>query len=373
MGIYEELGVKRIINGAATLTAIGGSIMPPEVLDSMKEASQSYVSIIELQHKAGAQIAKWTNNEAAMVSNGAAAGMVLATAACIAGDDEEKRRQLPHTDGMKNEVVVYGPQRVGYDFAIRQAGGKIVEYGSPDGATREELEAAITDKTAAIFVFYFEHRMDKQLPLEEVVEIGHNRGIPVIVDAAAQLPRRENLWRFTRDLGADLAIFSGGKGLRGPQSSGLVVGKKWLVDLMISFSCPNAGIGRPFKVGKEEIVGLMTAVKLYMEKDMEAEMACWEAQVQSVIDAFKDESAVCAIRDFPSEAGQPMPRAKVSLDQDAFSADVREIDNWLKEGEPSIYLATIGDAFYINPQTLMPGEIDIVIERFKEAIDKYKK
>ena len=373
MGIYEELGVKRIINGAATLTAIGGSIMPPEVLESMKEAAQSYVSIIELQHKAGAQIAKWTNNEAAMVSNGAAAGMVLATAACIAGDDEEKRKLLPHTDGMKNEIVVYGPQRVGYDFAIRQAGGKIVEYGSPDGATREELEAAITDKTAAIFVFYFEHRMDKQLPLEEVVEIGHSRGIPVIVDAAAQLPRRENLWRFTRDLGAALAIFSGGKGLRGPQSSGLVVGEKWLVDLMITFSCPNAGIGRPLKVGKEEIAGLMTAVKLYMEKDMEAEMACWEDQVQSVIDAFKDESAVCAARDFPSEAGQPMPRAKVSLDQGVFSADIREMDDWLKEGEPSIYLATIGDAFYINPQTLMPGEMEIIIERLKEAIDKYKK
>ena len=124
MGIYEELGVKRIINGAATLTAIGGSIMPPEVLDSMKEASQSYVSIIELQHKAGAQIAKWTNNEAAMVSNGAAAGMVLATAACIAGDDEEKRRQLPHTDGMKNEVVVYGPQKGWIRFCNTPGGRK---------------------------------------------------------------------------------------------------------------------------------------------------------------------------------------------------------------------------------------------------------
>jgi fructose-1-phosphate kinase PfkB-like protein len=109
------------------------------------------------------------------------------------------------------------------------------------------------------------------------------------------------------------------------------------------------------------------------EKDMEAEMACWEDQVQSVIDAFKDESAVCAARDFPSEAGQPMPRAKVSLDQGVFSADIREMDDWLKEGEPSIYLATIGDAFYINPQTLMPGEMEIIIERLKEAIDKYKK
>ncbi|HZJ58288.1 MAG TPA: aminotransferase class V-fold PLP-dependent enzyme [Clostridia bacterium] len=373
MGIYDELGVKCIINGAATLTALGGSIMPPEVLEAMTEASKSYVPIIELQHKVGAQIAKWTNNEAAMVSNGAAAGMVLATAACIAGDDEDKRRALPHTEGMKNEVLVYGPQRVGYDFAIHQAGGKIVEYGSPDGTTEDQLEAAITDKTVGIFVFYFEHRMDNQLPLEKVVEIAHKRDIPVIVDAAAQLPRRENLWRFTRDLGADVALFSGGKGLCGPQSSGLVVGKKEYIDRMITFSCPNPGIGRPMKVGKEEIIGLMTAVKLYMEKDMEAEMECWEAQVQSVLDAFRDESAVCASRDFPSEAGQPMPRAKVSMVEGALNADITQIDNWLKEGQPSIFLAVMGNALYINPQTLQPGEMDIIIQKIKEAMDKYKK
>ena len=373
MKIYDQLDVKRYINGAGTLTVIGGSIMPPQVMEAMREASQSFVSIVELQHKAGAQIAKWTNNEAAMVSNGAASGILLATAVCIAGDEPEKKAALPFTEGMPNEVLVYGPDKCAYDYAVRLAGGKLVEYGSPEGATCEELEAAITDKTVAVMIFYFEHRMGRQLPVKKVVEIAHRHNIPVIVDAAAQLPPRENLWRFTRDWGADLAIFSGGKGLCGPQSSGLVVGKKEYIDRMISFACPNGGIGRPMKVGKEEIIGLMTAVKLYMEKDMEAEMADWEAQVQAVVEAFANESAINVVRDFPSEAGQPMPRAKITLVEGALNANIQQVDESLKEGNPGIYLGLEADALYVNPQTLQPGDIEIIIDRLREVIDKFRK
>ena len=133
--IYEQLGVKKYINGMATVTFLGGSIMPPEVVDAMKEASQSFVSVVDLQHKAGAQIARWTHNEAAMVSNGAAAGMLLASAVCLAGDDPEKKDKLPFTDGSANEILIYGPDRCGYEFPLRQAGAEVVAYGSAAGAT----------------------------------------------------------------------------------------------------------------------------------------------------------------------------------------------------------------------------------------------
>src|SRR5512144_2926833 len=152
--IYSELGVRKIINGGATLTMLGGSLMPPEVLEAMTEASRYFIEIDDLQDKVGKKIAEWTHNEAAYVSCGAAAGLVLSTAACIAGTDPEKRARLPYTDGMKNEIIVHRRGRVGYDFAIRQAGGRLVEIGGEQGATAADVEAAINERTAAIFVFY---------------------------------------------------------------------------------------------------------------------------------------------------------------------------------------------------------------------------
>ncbi len=367
MNVYERLGVKQYINASATLTMYGGSIMPKEVLEAMCEASQSYIDLIELHKKAGDAIAKLTHNEAAFVSNGAAAGIMLATAAAIAGDDREARAKLPSSDGMKNEIVLSQAGRVGYDYAIKMAGGKYIPYGDERGGTAEQLEAAITEKTAAIFVFYFEHLMDNQPPFEMQVKIAKAHGIPLFVDAAAQLPRKENLWRYTQE-GADLAIFSGGKGLRGPQSSGLIVGRKELIDKILTIASPNAGIGRPMKVGKEEIVGLMAAVKLYMEQDEAAVLAGYELAVQAVIDAFCDDDAVEAGRSFPSEAGQPMPRAQVKLLPGKFKADAGELITQLKLCEPGVLVAGHGDVLLINPQTLLQGEIDIVIDKLKEVL-----
>ena len=369
MSIYDELGVKRYINALATVTMFGGSLMPGEVLDAMREAAGSFVSIPELQKKAGDYIAKLTHNEAAMISNGAAAGMVLATAACIAGDDPDKRNALPYTDDMKNEIVLFEGKRVGYDFAIRQAGGKIVGYGGAEGTTANQLEAAITKNTAAIFIFQFEHQMDAQPSIEAQVAIGKRHGVPVIVDAAAQIPKKENLWRFTRDLGADAAIFSGGKGLRGPQSSGLVVGRRALIERMASFACPNGGIGRPLKVGKEEIVGLMAAVKRYMERDEAADLRTYEEWVRAAVDAFAGDQAVLVERDYPSEAGQPMPRAKLTPRPGALKINARGIDAALRACEPGVLVTSTDGSIFINPQTLNPGEIEIVIEKIQRVIE----
>ena len=360
--------MRKVINGNATLTSLGGSIMPPGVLSAMEEASRHFVDIDELQRKAGERIAELTRNQAAYVSCGAAAGMVLATSACMAGFDPEKRARLPDTGGMKNEVIVHRHGRVDYDFAIRQTGARLVEIGSQNGASPEELEEAIGEKTAAIFYFYIPTRMDVQVPIETGIEIGHGHGIPVIVDAAAQLPPVENLWRFT-GMGADLVLFSGGKGLRGPQSSGLMLGKRELIEKCAFHACPRKFIGRPMKVGKEEIAGLLAAVEQYVDLDHGELMERYEEQVKLIVDNLSVIPGLTARRSFPSEAGQPMPRAEILVDEGTTGLTRDKILEILREGQPAIDLAPSGErGMFVNPQTLRRGEEKLVTSRIQEAI-----
>jgi len=368
MDIYDELGVRKIINGSATLTMLGGSLMPPEVLAAMAQAAQHFVDIDELQDKVGKKIAAWTHNEAAYISCGAAAGMVLSTAACITDLDPEKRLRLPYTDGMKNEVIVHRRGRVGYDFAIRQAGGKLVEIGTDEGATPADLESAITDRTAAIFVFYKNLCMDGQISLELQINIAKKYGIPLIVDAAAQLPPVENLWNFTQ-MGVDLALFSGGKGLCGPQSSGLILGRRDLIAACAFNACPRPFIGRPMKAGKEEIVGLMAAVRWYLDLDHAALIQTYEDQVGWIVAAFSGIPHVSARRSFPNEAGQPMPRAEIILNEQALGISRDEVLRQLYAGSPAIHLSPAGaNGIYVNPQTLQEGQERIIVERIKEIL-----
>ena len=226
-GTYKELGLRPVINASATLTRLGGSRMPPEVLAAMNTAAESFIDLNAFQEKVGARIAELTHNEACYVASGAAAGIMLSVASCIAGTDPANTFVFPHLDGLpKTEVIVQKVQRNGYDYAIAQTGATVVEIGN----SAAELEAAITDRTASIVWFAGGPLAKDALPVEEVIRIARQRNVPVIVDAAAQIPPVESLWRFTRDLGATGAVFSGGKGLRGPQSSGLVLGTKALIE-----------------------------------------------------------------------------------------------------------------------------------------------
>jgi L-seryl-tRNA(Ser) seleniumtransferase len=230
------------------------------------------------------------------------------------------------------------------------------------------MEAAITDRTAAVLYFYNVMRMKGLVPLEEAIAIAHRHGVPVIVDAAAQIPPVENLWRFTH-MGADLAIFSGGKGLCGPQSSGLVLGRKDLIEGCAFHACPRAFIGRPMKVGKEELIGLMAAVRWYLSLDHEALMASYEAQVQYAVDALSGCSGICAQRSFPSEAGQPMPRAEITFDAQILGITRDEVLAQLRAGRPSIALSAAGKSgVYLNPQTLQAGEAEVIVSRIKQII-----
>lgn len=371
MDIYDELGVRKIINASATLTMLGGSRMPPEVLAAMNAAAAHFVEIDELQAKVGAQLAALTRNEAAYVSCGAAAGLVLATAACIAGTDAEKRARLPDSSGMNNEILVHRRGLVGYSFAIRQAGGKLVEFGSDEGASAADLEAAITPRTAGVFAFTKHLQMDGLVPLAEQAEIAHRHGIPLVVDAAAQIPPVSNLWNYTGTggVGADLAIFSGGKGLRGPQSSGLIVGRRDLIDACAFHACPRAFIGRPMKAGKEEIAGLLAAVRWTLAQDETALLQRYEAQVAFVIAEMDGLAGVRAHRSFPSEAGQPMPRAEIAFDAEVLGIARDEIQRRLMSGSPGVALAAGGqNSLLFNPQTLEPGEEQIVVARLRAAI-----
>ncbi|MEX1018443.1 MAG: aminotransferase class V-fold PLP-dependent enzyme [Litorilinea sp.] len=368
MSIYEELGVRPIVNASATLTRLGGSVMPPEVVQAMVDASKHFVDLEDLQRKVGDRIAQMTRNEACYVSSGAAAGLVLATAACITGQDPAAIQQLPDLTGLKNEVIVHKSHRNGYDHAVRQVGVKLVEIGLATSTQPWELEAAINERTAAIFWFQGGMTGHGDLPLETVIEIANKHNVPVVVDAAAQVPPVENLWRFT-EMGAALAIFSGGKDLHGPQSSGLVLGRRDLVEAIRLNGPPNHSIGRPMKVGKEELVGLMTAVKVYLEKDHEGRASQDEEVVSGWCGTLNQINGVQAERAFPNEAGQPLPRAKVVIDAAKAGISRDEVVRQLREGTPSIAVSQAGDdGIYLNPMTLGDGEDDIVLNRLAEIL-----
>lgn len=368
MSVYDDLGVRPILNASATLTRLGGSIMPREVVEAMVDASRHFVNLDELQRRVGERLAELTQNEAAYVSCGAAAGLVLATAACITRGDPAAIAQLPNLTGLKDEVIIHKSHRNGYDHAVRQVGVNVIEIGTATHTAPEELENAINEKTAAIFWFQGGMTGHGDLPLETVIEIANRFDVPVVVDAAAQLPPVENLWRFTQ-MGAALAVFSGGKDLRGPQSSGLVLGRKDLIEACRVNGSPNHSIGRPMKVGKEEMVGLLTAVKLYLKMDHEARASQDEEVVAGWCGELNRIPGVHAERSFPNEAGQPLPRAKVTIDAACAAHNRDQVVQQLESGAPSIMVSQAGaDVIYLNPMTLADGEEQILLDRLKEIL-----
>lgn len=366
MTIYEELGVRRVVNASATLTRLGGSLMPTPVVHAMHDAAGSFIDLPEFQQKVGERIAELTWNEAAFVSSGAAAGIALAVSSCIAGTDQRLIDSFPNLEGVqRTEVIVYRSQRNGYDYAARQTGARLVELGPEDG----ELEEAINEHTACVLFFAGAHYAREALPIEEVVRIAHERNIPVIVDAAAQIPPIANLWHFTKEIGVDIAIFSGGKGLRGPQPSGLVLGRRDLIEGCRANGSPNHSIGRPMKVGKEETAGLLAAIEWSLAQDEPATIARYERAVRYWLDGLAGMPGVTVERGFPSEAGQPHGRAIVHFSSGSpLTRD--EVIAQLWDRDPRIAVASHGrDAIALNPQTLEPGEEELVLAALRDVLN----
>jgi len=369
--IFKSLGIKSIINCATTYTRLGGSVMAPHVAQAMADAANVYVNIFDLQAAVGDRLAKLTNNEAAYVSNGAAAALTLATAACMTGEDPALMARLPmKTQGMKNEVVVHRSQRNWYDIAVRQAGVTLVEIGHTMETFPWELDDAINERTAAVLYFAGSHLNRNTLPLEYVVERAHARGVPVIVDAAAQVPPIENLWRYTRDIGADVAIFSGGKNMSGPQSSGLAVGKLEIIKGMRLNGPPHQRIGRAMKVQKESMIGLLAAVERYLTMDHDADARVWNEVVDHWLESWEERAPETAIitRHDINEAGEPIPRIILRL-QDGAPVDRDGLVDILRDGEPGIEVVLNDpESIAFSPHLLREGEAESVTKRVSQVL-----
>jgi uncharacterized pyridoxal phosphate-dependent enzyme len=375
MTIYDELGIKPIISAGGTLTMLGGSLMPPEVTDAMAQGARQFVPMEELHIAAGKRIAGLCRVEAAHVCACAAAGITLMAAACMTGSDRDRIRQLPDTAGIKSQFIVQSAHRNSFDRAVRVAGGVFVEI---QGADARALEAAISEQTAGIYYTHAWFCTAPALPLPQVAEIAHRHGLPLIADVAAEVPPVENLWRYFNE-GADAYTFSGGKAIRGPQSTGFILGKKDLVEACRLNDCPHGGIGRGMKTGKEDICGLVRAVELYVHKDFRAEMAVWEGRVARVIETMSGIPHVRAWREFPFGDGQLIPHASISWDEEAVGITHAEAVKALLEGEPRIAVQFINPQVYgfggyqskelrVHPSTLQEGEDVIVAERLKEVL-----
>ena len=363
---YRELGARTLINASGTITTLGGSLMPDEVLEAMRAAAGAYVDLPDLLVKSGEYLARRIGVPAAFVCSGAASGMQLAAAGCLTGTDIERVRALPHTEGWADEFVIGSVDPHAYIHqGIEACGGTLVRVGTSAALSTEEMIGAIGSRTAAV-VFFLGSQPGEQLA--EVVSGAAERGVPVIVDAAAQLPPRSNLTELT-GVGASLAVFSGGKGLRGPQCTGLVVGTPELVAAVRMNSSPESGIGRAMKVGKEEIMGLLAAVDRFLDSSDEEDVARWQAQTAHIAEALVTASAADAGAVSIKGRGQGAypevaPRLHVDLDPERASAVVAELWN----GEPCIAMRQSGRGVVVDPMTLEPGDEQIVATRLCVAL-----
>jgi D-glucosaminate-6-phosphate ammonia-lyase len=388
MGIYEELEVTPIINACGYVTRFSGSLMLPKVVEAMVEASKVYVSIAELQEAAGSIIAEYTGAESGYVTSGAAAGLTLAAAACIAGTDRDRIARLPGTGDLPNEIVIPGPHRDSYDRCFRLSGARIVMAGSPAHCSADDLAATLSERTAA--VAWFSAYEPASLSLADVVRIAHAADTKVIVDAAVALPPPENLRRFV-ETGADLVSFSGGKDLRGPQTSGFLAGSRELMqsvalqhqdfaayngtwDPESEYLGPGHGIGRPMKVGKEELAGLLVALRLYVERDHAAEDDQQSAGARLVASRLQ---GITGITVETGRSHTPGHFVRVTLDANAGGPTARQIAAELASGKPRIMVAPAffneDREFTIGFATLQPGEAEIIADRVVEVFARQKR
>ena len=396
MTVYDDLGVKTLINAKGTATRLSGGIMRPEVAAAMVEASQACVDIAELQAAASRIIAAATGAEAGYVASGASACLLIGAAACITGLDPGRMARLPDTTGMKNQCVMVRSQRNFYDHAIRAAGLKIVEVGLPDryagagvrDAEAWEIDDAITDDTACVF-YVADAQSRPSLP--EVVAVAHARNVPVLVDAAAQLPPQDNLRRFISE-GADLVAFSGGKALGGPQASGILAGRRELVmaaalqhlDLDVFWAmwsppptlidkyrlkgAPQHGIGRSCKAGKEEIVGLLTALHLFISEGDAARHARWLKDCETIaatLDGFL--VTITGSNDIGA-----VPAVEITLDPERMSPT--ELCMRLLSGEPTVALdPALRDKgiVIVNPMCLRPGDAELAGQQIARVLRQF--
>lgn len=395
--IYRRLGLRTIVNASGPSTRLSGGIMHPEVAQAMAEASQWCVDLGELQGRACELIAEATGAEAGYVTAGAAAALMLGTGACLAGLDPARMTRLPDTAGMPNEVIVARSQRNMYDHAVAQAGARLIEVGIPDrfsgAGVRDaqvwEYDAAISERTAAI-LFVAQGHAEPSLP--QIVELARQRQVPVIVDAAAQLPPAANLKRFIAE-GADLVAFSGGKALGGPQASGILAGRRDLIqsaalqqldhdtyfeqwsppaslfDKSQIVGLPASGIGRPAKCGKEEIVGLLTALRIFLEQDHDQVHERWLRLCREMAAGLEGITGTAVT--LVERNNKDVPEVHLKVDQDRLGFSAAELIKRLQDGDPSVHVnhsRARESILVLGPTCLRVGDIEVVITRMRAEL-----
>ena len=371
--LYARLGVKTFINAYGTLTTLSGTLMWPEVSKAMEEASKQFVQIHDLQAQVGRRLAELTGAEAAFVTAGASAALCLATCAVTAGDDPMKIDRLPDLTGMKSEIIIQKAHRNSYDHAFRMVGVTLVEV-----ETADDIRRAINPKTAALAMVLSHNSLGHKVELEEMVALAHAAGLPLILDAAAETPPAENLRKFTK-IGADLVAFSGGKNLRGPQCSGMLLGRKDLIQKAYANSAPHNRFARIAKVGKEEIVGLLTAVELYLERDHAAERKEYHAMLDRAARRLAGVPTVFTEL-ITNDDYSHSPRLSVQWDEAKLGVTLDQMMERLINGEPAIvatdmtkYRPNWKRGIGIFPYNLRPGEEIIVADRVREILTASRK
>src|SRR5450432_3877123 len=379
--VYTRLGLKTIINCRGTWTYLSGSLEFPEVTVAQREASEHFVNMFELQHAASRRLAELTGAEAGMVTSGAAGAMASATAACMAGSDPKNIWQLPDTTGMKNEVIMMGG-RSAFDNAIRLTGAKLVLAHSP-----EEMASAVTDKTAMVYTTHLDDTLRAELATAKKLNI------PMLLDDAAGVPPIENIKLYAQ-MGIDMYTFSGGKGLRGPQCSGLLLGRKDLIEAALLNSAPREGaVCRPMKVGKEEVIGCLTALETWLKLDEKKLYAEWNARIDRIRKLVETVPGVTTTTYVPDD-GNRYPTLNVKWDQQAWGFSIFDCVQELRAGDPVIEVLGADNPSLVtavregNPNskerkgpdhielvsmTIQPGEEIIVGQRLRAVLGAAQK
>ncbi len=359
--LYKSIGVKPVINCKGTFTIMSGSLTLPEVKQAMLEASKHFVHIDELMDAVGKRVAEITGAESAIVTSGCAAALTHATAAAIAGGDPEKIQRLPDLTGLKNEIIAPDYSRNVYDHALRMVGVKMVTVSNLN-----ELRHALGPQTAMVMVLGTPADSGP-FGLEAVAKAAHERGVPVLVDAAAEGLTIPNV-HLRR--GADLVAYSGGKALRGPQSAGLLIGRKDLIRAAWTNSAPHHAFGRPMKVGKEDIMGMLAAVEMWVKRDHDAEWKTWESWLAEIARSVERVDGVTTEVLQPRGLSNYSPRLEIRWNPGKVGIHGKDLENHLWGTDPRVILAAGtgtrregGDsAVVVMPWQMQPGDATVVAQ-----------
>ncbi|SEB06139.1 aminotransferase class V-fold PLP-dependent enzyme [Pedobacter hartonius] len=341
--VYEAIGVKPILNARGTVTVIGASKVLPEVRDAMDAAIHEFVQIDELMDGVGRRLAELMGTESGCVTAGASAAITAATAGCVTGGDPDKIWMIPNITGMKDEVVITSYSRSAYDAGCKAVGVRMIQV-----ANVIELQAALGPRTAMVYLLAGEESERGALSLKVISEITKPLGIPILVDAAAEGPEKPNPHI---SQGADLVAYSGGKYLRGPQCAGLLIGRKDLIMAARMNTGPHHGFGRGFKVGREEVIGMLTAAEMWFKRDHEAEKKLWNTRLESIANRIKSVPGLTTLIKQPVGRSNPSPDLIISWDNTRIPYIGQEVEDLLWNGNPRISVGSAGSYFQPNQKT----------------------